>query len=71
MRKSFFGLWAAVLLLATASISAAQPAKVFKIGALVPGDAWYEIIDGLKSGLKPLGLEEGKTVCAGSARLAG
>ncbi len=60
MRKSFFGLWAAVLLLATASISAAQPAKVFKIGALVPGDAWYEIIDGLKSGLKPLGLEEGK-----------
>jgi len=60
MRKNIFGLLAAVLLLATASTGAAQPAKVFKIGALVPGNAWYEIIDGLKSGLKPLGLEEGK-----------
>ena len=60
MRKNVFGLLAAVLLLATASIGAAQPAKGFKIGALVPGNAWYDIIDGLKSGLKPLGLEEGK-----------
>ena len=60
MRKNVFGLLAAVLLLVTASTGAAQPAKVFKIGALVPGDAWYEIIDGLKSGLKQLGLEEGR-----------
>src|SRR5262245_11348176 len=37
----------------------AQP-KLYRIGALVPGDAWYEIIDGLRVGLKELGLEEGK-----------
>jgi putative ABC transport system substrate-binding protein len=30
------------------------------VGVLVPGEAWYEIIDGLRVGLKQLGLEEGK-----------
>ena len=38
MRKNVFGLLVAVLFLATASTGAAQPAKVFKIGALVPGE---------------------------------
>jgi putative ABC transport system substrate-binding protein len=60
MRKNVIGLMAAVIVLVFASTVEAQPAKVFKIGALVPGEAWYEIIDGLKNGLKPLGLEEGK-----------
>jgi putative ABC transport system substrate-binding protein len=30
------------------------------VGVLVPGEAWYEIVDGLRVGLKQLGLEEGK-----------
>jgi putative ABC transport system substrate-binding protein len=38
----------------------AQQPKVYRIGVLVPGDAWYEIVDGLRVGLKELGLEEGK-----------
>ena len=38
----------------------AQETKVSRIGVLVPGPAWYEIIDGLKVGLKQLGIEERK-----------
>ena len=38
----------------------AQQPKIHKVGVLVPGEAWYEIIDGLRVGLKQLGLEEGK-----------
>ena len=52
----------ATLLLATASFAYAQQPKVYRIGVLVPGEAWYEIIDGLRVGLKQLGLEEGKQI---------
>jgi ABC-type uncharacterized transport system substrate-binding protein len=38
----------------------AQQPKIHRVGVLVPGEAWYEIIDGLRVGLKELGLEEGK-----------
>ena len=38
----------------------AQEPKVYRIGVLLPGEAWYEIIDGLRLGLKQLGLQEGK-----------
>ena len=38
----------------------AQQPKVYRVGVLVPGEAWYEIIDGLRVGLKQLGFEEGK-----------
>jgi putative tryptophan/tyrosine transport system substrate-binding protein len=50
----------ATLLLATASFAYAQQPKVYRVGVLVPGEAWYEIIDGLRVGLKQLGFEEGK-----------
>ena len=50
----------ATLLLATASFAYAQQPKLYRVGVLVPGEAWYEIVDGLKLGLKQLGLEEGK-----------
>jgi putative ABC transport system substrate-binding protein len=40
----------------------AQETKVPRVGILVPGEAWYEIIDGLRAGLKQLGLEEGKQI---------
>jgi putative ABC transport system substrate-binding protein len=42
------------------AVAQAQQPKVYRIGVLVPGEAWYEIIDGLRVGLKQLGLEEGK-----------
>ncbi len=39
---------------------AAQPAKPHRIGVLFPGGAQYETLNGLRQGLKELGLEEGK-----------
>jgi putative ABC transport system substrate-binding protein len=38
----------------------AQQPAVYRVGVLLPGEAWYEIIDGLRVGLKQLGLEDGK-----------
>jgi putative ABC transport system substrate-binding protein len=38
----------------------AQQPKPHRVGVLLPGEAWYEIIDGLRVGLRKLGLEEGK-----------
>ena len=40
--------------------SAAQPAKPYRIGVLFPGGAQYETLNGMRDGLKELGLEEGK-----------
>ena len=48
------------LLFALCSSALAQQPKVYRVGVLVPGKAWYEIIDGLRVGLKQLGFEEGK-----------
>jgi putative ABC transport system substrate-binding protein len=50
-----------VLLSLCASAGAQQP-KLYRVGVLVPGEAWYEIVDGLRVGLKQLGLEEGKQI---------
>jgi len=49
----------AIVFLASSSASA-QQAKVYRIGVLLPGEAWYEIIAGLRDGLTQLGLHEGK-----------
>jgi len=49
-----------VVLLAVAIVAEAQQPKVYRVGALVPGKGWYEVIDGLRVGLRELGLEEGK-----------
>jgi putative ABC transport system substrate-binding protein len=38
----------------------AQQARPYRVGVLVPGEAWYEIVDGLRLGLRELGLEERK-----------
>jgi ABC-type uncharacterized transport system substrate-binding protein len=38
----------------------AQQAKVHRVGVLLPGGPFYEAIDGLRDGLRELGLEEGK-----------
>jgi putative ABC transport system substrate-binding protein len=42
--------------------AAAQPAKPYRIGVILPGGPLHEAIDGLKDGLKELGLEEGKQI---------
>ena len=38
----------------------AQPAKSYRIGVILPGGPLHEAVDGLKDGLKEIGLEEGK-----------
>jgi putative ABC transport system substrate-binding protein len=40
--------------------AAAQPAKPYRIGVLLPGGAQYETLSGMRDGLKELGLDEGK-----------
>ena len=40
--------------------AAAQPAKAPRIGVLLQGGPWYDAVDGLRQGLKDLGLEDGK-----------
>jgi len=58
-RKLFVWLLATVLLM-TASFTEAQQAKVSRVGVITAGGAWYATIDGLRAGLKQLGLQEGK-----------
>ena len=48
------------ILLAAVPVAEPQQTKVYRVGVLLPGEAWYEIIDGLRVGLRQLGLEEGK-----------
>ena len=57
--KISFGLLITFLLI-TFDAATAQQSKIYRVGVLVPGEIWFEIVDGLRSGLKQLGLEEGK-----------
>ena len=49
-----------VVLLAVAVIAEAQQPKVYRVGVLLPSALGSEIVDGLRAGLKELGLEQGK-----------
>jgi ABC-type uncharacterized transport system substrate-binding protein len=42
------------------NLAEAQQPKVYRVGVVTAGGAWYEVIDGLRAGLKQLGFEEGK-----------
>jgi putative tryptophan/tyrosine transport system substrate-binding protein len=46
--------------LVSVHLAEAQQPKVHRIGVVTAGGAWYEVIDGLRVGLKQLGLVEGK-----------
>ena len=46
--------------LLTVALAEAGQAKVYRIGALFPGGPLSETIDGLRGGLRELGLVEGK-----------
>ena len=48
------------LILTSVNFADAQQPKVYRVGVITAGGAWYETIDGLRAGLKQLGLEEGK-----------
>ena len=55
--------WVRIVALAivfTMSGTVAWAQKVDRIGVVTAGGAWYQVIDGLRAGLKQLGLTEGK-----------
>jgi putative ABC transport system substrate-binding protein len=60
MNKKISAFVLATMLLAAVPLAEAQQQKVYRVGVLLPGEAWYEIIDGLRVGLRQLGFEEGK-----------
>jgi ABC-type uncharacterized transport system substrate-binding protein len=60
--KSVFCVALSAILLALCASASAQQAKIHRIGVLLPGEPWYELIEGLRFGLKQLGLEEGKQI---------
>src|SRR2546427_5925246 len=57
--KIFVGLLTTVLL-STGFPAEAQQTKVYRVGVITAGGAYYETIDGLRVGLRELGLEERK-----------
>jgi putative tryptophan/tyrosine transport system substrate-binding protein len=60
MRKTIIASALGAMLFGLCLPAKAQQSKPYRVGVLVPGEAWYEIIDGLRVGLKQLGFEEGK-----------
>jgi len=60
MNKKISAFLLAIILLAAVPLAEAQQPKVYRVGVITAGGAWYETIDGLRVGLRELGLEEGK-----------
>jgi len=60
MNKRISAFVLATMLLAAVPLAYAQQPKVYRVGVITAGGAWYETIDGLRVGLRQLGLEEGK-----------
>jgi ABC-type uncharacterized transport system substrate-binding protein len=60
MNKKISTFLLATILLTIVYLAEAQQPKVYRIGVLIPSDTWSETIDGLRVGLRELGLEEGK-----------
>jgi putative tryptophan/tyrosine transport system substrate-binding protein len=60
MSKKTICLALSALLFALCFSADAQQPKLYRIGVLLPGEQWHEIVDGLRVGLRELGIEEGK-----------
>ena len=60
VNKKISAFLLATMLLAAVPLAEAQQRKVDRVGVILPGGVFYETIDGLRVGLKQLGLEEGK-----------
>ena len=60
MSKKIIIPFLAALVLASVHLAQAQQAKVYRVGVIHEGGPFYVAIDGLKEGLRELGLAEGK-----------
>ena len=58
MRQLVAALFAALLL--SPHAANAQGGNVRKVGVILQGGSWYQVVEGLRDGLKRLGLEEGR-----------
>jgi len=62
VNKKISAFLLATILLAAVPFAEAQQPKAYRVGVITAGGVWYETIDGLRVGLKELGLEEGKQI---------
>ena len=62
MKKNSFAVALCGLIVVLWSTSHAQQPKIYRVGVITAGGAWYATIDGLRAGLKELGLEDAKQV---------
>lgn len=60
MNKKISAFLLAIILLSAVPLAVAQQPKGYRVGVITSGGAWYEVIDGLRVGLRELGLEQGK-----------
>jgi putative ABC transport system substrate-binding protein len=60
MTKQILGFVLSAMLYALGGSAEAQQPKVNRVGVITAGGAWYATIDGLRAGLRELGLDEGK-----------
>jgi len=51
-----------VVVLASPSMVDAQQARIYRVGVVLQGGSYSAAVDGLRDGIKDLGLEEGKQV---------
>jgi hypothetical protein len=58
MNKKVFWIITFLFLVAD-TFAEAQQGKVYRVG-VIPGGPFYTVVDGLRDGLRELGLEEGK-----------
>jgi putative tryptophan/tyrosine transport system substrate-binding protein len=62
-RRIFFSMVVALILFPFhLALAQAKQAKVYRVGVILQGGLFYTIVDGLRDGLKELGLVEGKQV---------
>jgi putative ABC transport system substrate-binding protein len=60
-RRTFIGTLAGGLLAAPLA-AGAQQARVYRVGVILQGGPYFQAVDGLREGLRELGLEEGKQI---------
>jgi ABC-type sugar transport system substrate-binding protein len=60
MRARLFACGLATALFCMAVNAGAQDSKAHKIGVILQGGPWYVVVEGLRDGLKDLGLVEAK-----------
>ena len=59
-RKWAAGVTIGVTFALYGAVALAQPSKLYRIGAIHPGGPYKVVVDGLRDGLRQLGLKEGK-----------